>query len=213
MLGLYKHYYSDRMGLLPLLPSNFDYSCVFAERNCELPHYVEVEEGGSGGGVWDPDSWGQWIGGTHAYPGMEGFVDSSHIIGYAIKSNPTCHAAYLCSNTTMSSAMVKHYNTLSNAATSMHSSHHSTTNHSRVIATTKMCLAGVFVTCNHTARSTPYTTHDTTQGSVWTPLLNLHVHSKQPRRFCAKPCNCGESLKTSSSGNSNGKASAFMGCL
>ncbi len=38
-------------------------------------------------GIWDPDSWGQFIGGTHAYHGADrNFTDSSHVIGTMMKN-------------------------------------------------------------------------------------------------------------------------------
>ncbi len=34
----------------------------------------------TGGGIWDPNSWGQLIGGTHSKRGRDkGFSDASHI--------------------------------------------------------------------------------------------------------------------------------------
>ena len=52
-------------------------------------------------GIWDPNSWGQFIGGTSSKNGRDkGFTDGSHIAGIAIRI-AKCKPHMMCGNETM----------------------------------------------------------------------------------------------------------------
>jgi hypothetical protein len=54
--------------------------------------------------VWDPNSYGQFMGGTHRGHRGAGFLEWDHLIGYAFVKNP-CKARMVCSNATRTSEL------------------------------------------------------------------------------------------------------------
>lgn len=82
--------------LLPVVPLyNYHlnrYVCNMSEFG---PHGREAGPP-TGNGIWDPNSWGQLIGGTDSRRGRDkGFTDASHIAGQAIRTSQ-CHVKMLC---------------------------------------------------------------------------------------------------------------------
>lgn len=56
----------------------------------------------TGSGIWDPNSWGQYLEGTADTRGRNnGFRDPSHIAGQAISLNTNCTPVIICSNRTL----------------------------------------------------------------------------------------------------------------
>ena len=52
--------------------------------------------------IFDPGSWGQFLGGTHSKNGRDvGFKDSASIAGQAFPLNPSCVAVMMCSKVTL----------------------------------------------------------------------------------------------------------------
>eukprot|EP00596_Hydrurales_sp_CCMP1899_P010397 CAMPEP_0119048390 /NCGR_PEP_ID=MMETSP1177-20130426/58663_1 /TAXON_ID=2985 /ORGANISM="Ochromonas sp, Strain CCMP1899" /LENGTH=340 /DNA_ID=CAMNT_0007024201 /DNA_START=464 /DNA_END=1489 /DNA_ORIENTATION=- len=103
MLAYYKKIHPERFFLFPVVPK-YD-----AYKNSR--HTVNVSNyspGGSevgpvtGSGIWDPNSWGQYIGGTSGSEGKnKGFSEPTHIAGQAMRMNIDCRPAMLCTNKTM----------------------------------------------------------------------------------------------------------------
>jgi hypothetical protein len=99
-----------------------------------------------GKGIFDPNSWGQYLGGTHDRHGRnKRFTDPTHIIGQALRLNTACIPYMRCSAFT--------------------------------IPLNGSCYTAPMVRCN--------------ESLPWTPLWNLHVHSKHTRDFQSKACVCG----------------------
>lgn len=98
-------------------------------------------------GVWDPNSWGQFLGGTSRNHGKDpGFTDGSHIAGQAIRVS-RCTVKMICS---------------------------------AILGSDRRkgddCATAPQVKCG--------------EDSTWTPLWNLHVHSKHTRKYISHSCSC-----------------------
>ena len=115
----------------------------------------------TGNRIWDSGSWGQYIGGNTIRPGKI-FVDNAHIIGQAIGVS-NCVVSMKCSDATLDIRLNSNF-------------------HSPNVTNTKLCYTEPHVQCRQ-GRS---------RGSIipWTPLWNLHVHSKTTKKFKSHPCEC-----------------------
>ena len=131
-----------------------------------LKIFIGLEVGAvTGESIFDSGSWGQFLGGTHSTDGKDiGFTDKSHIVGRGINENPSCAAAMMCSNTSMPRRQLQSDIALSrrNVLTPSRSS--------------GGCYTAPFVRCN--------------VSSPWTPLWNLHIHSKHTEKFKSTNCEC-----------------------
>lgn len=97
MLAYYHVLHPDRFHLLPVVPQQ---EFIMNRYTCNMSEF------GPGGrevgpetfdGVWDPNSWGQKLGGTsHGRGRDKGFRDSSHIIGQALGTTG-CNITMECS--------------------------------------------------------------------------------------------------------------------
>ena len=128
--------------------------------------FIGLEVGAvTGEGIFDSGSWGQFLGGTHSTDGKDiGFTDNSHIVGRGIVENPSCVAAMMCSNISMPLRRLQ-----SDMA-------HSRRNVLTSPRSSGGCYTAPFVRCN--------------VSSPWTPLWNLHIHSKHTERFRSTSCEC-----------------------
>jgi hypothetical protein len=142
-------------------------------------------------GIWDPNSWGQYLGGTSRKRGRDrGFVDMQHIAGQAILF-AHCRVEMRCDD---SLYVFKHDPSRSNYVRGRaHSVTEAAPKHDDQYAdymglsTAEMCMTAPFVTCKETTRnSTEATEHPQRR----TPLYNLHVHSKDMEQFLPQRCSC-----------------------
>jgi len=122
------------------------------------------------GSIFDPGSWGQYLGGTNAHSGRnKKFTDSSHIVGQAVTIN-NCVAAMRCGNV----RGIHYMQPLSSeTATSPNT------------ADAKLqCFLAPFVQCGDKS--------DPAGLTRWYPLIQLHVHAKKTEDFVSygKECNC-----------------------
>ena len=148
-------------------------------------------------GIFDPNSWGQFLGGTHSGHGRDiGFNDKVHIVGQALRLNPSCVAVMMCSNVTLperdstldgARAFVNNSTTpASSVAVAPTSISHTNRNKSTLVGRSLLtatstsgggdCYTAPFVRCN--------------ESDSWTPIWNLHVHSKQTEKFRSVSCRC-----------------------
>ena len=96
MLAYYHRIRPKDFFLLPVVP-NYEY--MLNRHVCNMsdfgPNGREVGPA-TGVGIWDPNSWGQFIGGTSITKGRnKGFTDSSHIAGQAIRTTK-CTSKMTC---------------------------------------------------------------------------------------------------------------------
>lgn len=100
MLAYYHHIRPEDFYLLPVVPRH-DY--LLNKYVCNMsdfgPDGKEIPMN-TFDGVWDPNSWGQYLGGTSNRKGRDrGFTDSSHIAGQAMRTSG-CRPQVLCANRT-----------------------------------------------------------------------------------------------------------------
>ena len=113
------------------------------------------------GSLFDPGSWGQYLGGTNLKRGSnKGFSDSSHIIGQAVTTNH-CVAEMRCGN-----------------INGLHYMHDDNNNSG------KKCYQAPFVRCGSMEE------YNGTKMTPWHPLIHLHVHSKNINKFLSKTKQC-----------------------
>lgn len=134
------------------------------------------------GGIWDPNSWGQYIGGTSNKNGRDkGFTDGSHIAGIAIRI-AKCKPHMMCGNSSTHLLPQAKWRREDQAASV-----------GGGVATVQKvgelpmvkelkCYTAPFVKCGDL--------NDAVE-SDWIPLWNLHVHSKHTENYVSKPCECG----------------------
>jgi len=176
MLAFYRHIAREEMHNLPIAP--------IWNKYYQGRHVVNVSEYAPGGrevgaatltGVWDPNSWGQFLGGTHSKGGRDrGFSDNNHVAGQSMRTSQ-CRPAIICGNATMHSILP------GARFISLNETYQAPPfNQTRLMK----CYTAPFVHC-------PY---DFTAGEYgpWTPLWNLHVHSKRTQQFVSLPCACGD---------------------
>lgn len=162
MLAYYHELYPEEFKLLPVVPA---YPYLLNRYVTNMSHFGPG--GGqvgpaTGHGIWDPNSWGQFIGGTSVKRGSDkGFTDASHIAGQAIRTN-YCKVAMICGNMTEFG-----YAEQTEGATSTVVSNEK-----------KRCYTAPFVRCG------------LEENQPWTPLWNLHVHSKHTQDYVSTVCDC-----------------------
>ena len=134
------------------------------------------------GGIWDPNSWGQYIGSTSNKNGRDkGFTDGSHIAGIAIRI-AKCKPHMMCGNESTHALPQSKWQkgdpatggTGGTAEASAAGGH----------AALK-CYTAPFVKCGDIESEV--------QGD-WVPLWNLHVHSKHTENYISRPCECGSQV-------------------
>jgi hypothetical protein len=196
MLAYYHQLYPKELVLLPVVPA---YPFV---TNRHIPNVSEFGPMGSrvghvmGHAIWDSGSWGQFIGGTPDKKGKnKRFTDGSHVIGIGIRVN-RCQMVFWCSNLTDLDYSFHHdhhhhyrHHPHHNKLQQLHflqrqgfpalagnaslllsnSSSHSNKKKGR-------CYTAPFVRCG--------------ENQTWTPLWNLHVHSKHTMDYKSTLCDC-----------------------
>ncbi len=162
-MGYFHELYPQKFQLLPVVPQ-YPFNI-----NRHIPNITEFGPHGKESGpptfdgIWDPNSWGQFIGGTHDKNGRnKGFTDGSHIAGVGIRI-AKCRPHMVCGNRTMH-ALPK--NKVSKDQNTGHALE---------------CYTAPFVQCGDI--------EDNNQ-SPWVPLWNLHVHSKHTENYISVPCKC-----------------------
>ena len=173
MLAYYRHIRRNEFHNLPVVPQ---------WRYYQNRHVINASEYGPGGpevgadtlgGIWDPNSWGQFLGGTHSKGGRDkGFSDSNHISGIAMRTTG-CRPAFMCGNSSAGHLIEGERPFILNNATYLDAG-----NHTRI----KRCYTAPFVRCPADISSQEY--------GPWVPLWNLHVHSKRTAQFLSTPCAC-----------------------
>ncbi len=129
-----------------------------------------------GKGVWDPNSWGQFLGGTATKRGRDkGFSDASHVAGQAIRTS-LCRPHMLC---IPKADQMKFYEFHNFKASS----------DSAAAGDKGGCILAPHVRCGSLAEVSSSNVSYLAQGD-WAPLWNLHVHSKHTQDFMSRPCNC-----------------------
>jgi len=140
-----------------------------------LPQQSGNAAPGAFGSIFDPGSWGQYLGGTNAHSGRnKKYTDSSHIVGQAVTIN-RCVAEMRCGN--------------------IHGIHYMHPIPADVATGTRgtktganlQCYLAPFVQCGDKDTSNPES-----ELTAWHPLIQLHVHAKKMEDFVSygKECNC-----------------------
>ena len=195
MLGYYHFLYPTEFLLLPVLPRH-DYLLHKFWSNLTTFAIGGDEVGpDTGPGIWDGASYGQRLGGTNRRHGNDiGFTDGSHIVGQAITTNK-CIPVMLCSNVTTAVALSIQPQTTTTTGTS-------------IATATAIVNTTVMTTVTQTERNdtgilgiegqTGYSNFCYTAPYVrcgndtnYTPIHNIHVHSKNLMKFRSVLCNCG----------------------
>ena len=176
MLAYYHHIRPKEFFLFPVVPK---YEYAYNRHTINMARFAP---GGSDvgpetdAGIWDPNSWGQFLGGTHDRRGRNrGFIDRSHIAGQAILINRgydglNFNASMRCSDMSYSS----------------------TFDRSRLNAET-LKINTAFDPSTHHCVTAPFVRFGQTPESQWVPIWNLHVQSKHTALWVSAPCVCGES--------------------
>lgn len=167
ILAYYRYLFPDRFQLLPVVPLR-DYKRYKYIVNLNLFTSAGAETGGTTGeGIWDPGSWGQFLGGIAKSPGnSKGFSDPTHIPGQAMRVR-NCRPAMRCANASWFHSIVE--NRASDTAAI------DVTGGSR-----EGCKTAPFVRCLEGQPG----------DERWTPLWNLHIHSKRTKDFKSVSCPC-----------------------
>jgi hypothetical protein len=160
MLAYYKYKNPTKVVFFPVLPA---YNYITFNW---IGNFSEFGQGGRsvgpsvGKAIFDPGSWGQFLGGTERAPGFKlHFSDGSHIVGLALRMNPYVYEIDIrCSDIEWSNTFSKHILDYVKAAPDYR------------CVTAPQVRIGV--------------------NSSWTPLWNVHVHSKLTDAFLSKPCKC-----------------------
>lgn len=164
MLAHYHELYPDRLRLLPVVPNhpyNLNRHIIDINRFSSTGSEIVAP---TGVGIWDANSWGQWLGGTSNKKGRDKhFTDPSHISGLAIRTTQ-CIAAMLCANIT-------EFGFMNSTSFSLPKNNEE-----------RRCYTAPFVTCLASAKKG--------YKAGWTPLWNLHVHAKHTQDFRSKVCSC-----------------------
>ena len=175
MLAYYHHLRPEEFFLLPVVPiHNYNLNRHVCNMSSFGPLGSEIPAP-TIDGIWDPNSWGQFLGGTSNKKGRDrGFSDASHIAGQAMRTS-SCRPSMLCANSTTATSgstqlmqrRLRHH-------------HHSIIGDHSILElatnTSLKCSTVPFVRCSDDA--------------PWTPLWNLHVHSKHTSDYKSKPCAC-----------------------
>jgi len=174
LMGFYHKIIPDRFQLLPVVP---EYPYMTNR------HVMNISEFGPRGresgpntynGIWDPNSWGQFLGGTSSKGGRDkGFTDSSHVPGLAIRMG-NCRPHMICGKPEihrLPKARIVPSNGTSPALE---------------------CYTAPHVRCGNIDEEAPNGSNfQKKKGDEWTHLYNLHVHSKHTENYMSQPCECG----------------------
>jgi hypothetical protein len=182
MLAYYHSLYPKELVLLPVVPAHPFPTTRYT------PNVSEFGPMGTRSGhvishaVWDPNSWGQFIGGTYDYKGKnKRFTDATHIAGVAIRVG-VCQVVFWCSNITDVDYGFHH------DRHGRHHLHHKMHHGLPALALSSLnssvtgskrkghCYTAPFVRCG--------------DDKQWTPLWNLHVHSKHTIDYKSSFCDC-----------------------
>jgi hypothetical protein len=187
MLGYYHDINPQGFKIFPVVPAHsYNLNKYVVNMSLFGPHGEEVGPP-TGHGIWDPNSWGQLIGGTATKKGRDkGFTDGSHIAGQAIRMNQ-CVLQMLCGNQTVSPyaeapAVVGSDGTPVSAVVMKPGVETGLSAADRVAVQwwrehqETHCYTAPFARCSDAA--------------PWTPLWNLHVHSKHTADYRSKRCDC-----------------------
>jgi hypothetical protein len=164
MLAYYRFLWPERLLYLPVLPTfNFTVNVVTGWNSTAfVAGGSEVGEA-TGVGIWDSGSWGQYLGGTAKKSGRNRrFTDPSHIIGYALRQHEVCIPQFMCAS--------KRELLNFNVAGILRGANSSDNDDA--------CVTAPFVKCD--------------ANSSWTPIINLHVHSKHTDDFKSSSCDCSQ---------------------
>lgn len=204
MMGYYHDIEAKNLKLFPVVPLNKAYPKP-GNAICDLQSFTahgSRVSGPTGVGIWDANSWGQYIGGTSRKKGRDkGFVDSSHISGQSIK-HARCVVRMECgpanhtyirtpyveqlvvapvdensihNNNSSSSSSIVDRSSSSSSSSNRNSPFPSSPLHSFATG----CYTKPFVRCGDS-------------NSTGTPLWNLHVHSKHTANYRSSWCECPE---------------------
>ena len=186
MLGYYHEINPDGFKIFPVVPAHsYNLNKYVVNMSLFGPHGEQVGPP-TGHGVWDPNSWGQLIGGTATKKGRDkGFTDPSHIAGQAIRMNQ-CVLQMLCGNQTVSPYASAPMLKLAAGGT---------------ISAAAVNDDGALLDVSQIDALQWWRTHQDTQcytapfarcsdDSPWTPLWNLHVHSKHTQDYRSVACPC-----------------------
>lgn len=169
MLGFYQQEHPHHLLNFPVLPSGHFVTNRYVQ-NMSMFSPMGTHVGGPTlDGVWDPNSWGQRLGGTSKGRGNNiGFLDPAHIVAQGIMVT-MCGVRMRCSNP----HMIHTIRSLSLMETSVMPM--TTALDTQTGNTTSTCWTQPFVTCGK---------------GRFAPLWNLHVHSKLSAGFVSRACPC-----------------------
>ena len=178
LMGFYHEIYPQRFQLLPIVPT-FPYG--LNRHIVNITEYCPLgKESGpdTHGGIWDPNSWGQYLGGTHPKNGRDkGFTDGSHIAGVAIRIGQ-CKPHMICGKPSIHRLPISRQ--IARNGTGPGSS------------PALECYTAPHVRCgNIDEEKEGGAIHNAPKGDEWTHLYNLHVHSKHTSNYVSIPCECG----------------------
>ena len=232
MLAYYHELFPTDFHLLPVIPTH---PYVLNKYICNLTDFSPIGAyipAPTGEGIWDPNSWGQFLGGTSSRRGRDkGFTDASHIAGQAMRTN-FCRPQMICSNNSIHflASVISETTMISVSSTSGSSGGVTTTidqqrsinnihgSRKRIkrsyLSPLKTEPEGGVRLLNDTGLvtkdSTPTLSTPTITTSIWenvtycytapyvrcdgqekwTPLWNLHVHSKHTIDYKSMKCVC-----------------------
>lgn len=161
-------------------------------------------------GIWDPNSWGQYLGGTHRKHGRDrGFIDYQHIAGQAMLLK-ACRVAMVCDDEiyfrrhNLSHSLLLRglsLTTSSSSGAGDDRDYWGLSSASSGSSSAERCVTAPFVTCEG----------DATAPWRRTPLYNLHIHAKRTDEYLPRPCQCGSSASSSSTTSSSTPAVPAQG--
>ena len=162
MMAYYHSLYPRELVLFPVVPArSFPFDENFPNVSIYSPSGSHVGRLISHG-IWDSGSYGQFISGTKEKKGRnKRFTDGSHIIGAAIRLT-RCQIVFWCNNVTENDYALR----------KPHKFGHLTS----LQFGPGRCYTAPYVRCGGDFH--------------WTPLWNLHVHSKSTIDFISSLCDC-----------------------
>jgi hypothetical protein len=174
MLAYYHFLYPKELVLLSVVPSlNYPADPNFPQNFSDFSPQGSKVGPAISHAIWDSGSYGQFVGGTKEKKGRnKRFTDGSHIIGGAIRQS-VCGLIFWCSSITENDYSYQHYR---GQASSHPSSVNSFLKVSKTVVETDRCYTAPFVRCGGEKH--------------WTPLWNLHVHSKHTIDYKSSLCDC-----------------------
>eukprot|EP01038_Epipyxis_sp_PR26KG_P011952 gene11952-15997_t len=160
MLSYYHFLFPKQLTLFPVVPIHNPVIVRYTSNTSIFSINASEVGPDTGNGIWDSNSWGQYLGGTHFMNGRnKGFTDGSHISGQSIRMSG-CTVAIMCGN----QSIINNNN------------YGQTIFANNDIFSPNQCYTAPYARCRGF--------------SEWNHLWNLHVHSKHTMNFISKPCNC-----------------------